>query len=129
MPLPVTATTAAAVALITVFLSFRIVRLRRSRRIGLGDGGDTTLRRAIRGHANLAEHAPLAVILIGICELQGTPPWLLSSLGLALVIGRVLHPWGLAGSSGISFGRTAGTALTWLVLMTGAVIALGGALR
>ena len=129
MPLPVTASTAAAVALIIVFLSFRIVRLRRSRRIGLGDGGDTTLSRAIRGHANLAEHAPLAVILIGICEFQGTPLWLLSCLGLTLVIGRLLHPWGLASSSGISFGRTAGTTLTWIVLIAGAVIALGGALR
>ena len=124
MPLPVTASTAAAVALIIVFLSFRIVRLRRSRRIGLGDGGDTTLSRAIRGHANLAEHAPLAVILIGICEFQGTPLWLLSCLGLTLVIGRLL-----ASSSGISFGRTAGTTLTWIVLIAGAVIALGGALR
>lgn len=129
MELPVTATAAAAIALITVFLSFRIVRLRRSRRIGLGDGGDATLSRAIRGHANLVEHAPLALLIIGICELQGTTPWLLYCLGLALVIGRILHPWGLAHSAGMSFGRTAGTAMTWMVLVAGAVIALGGALR
>lgn len=129
MPLPVTAATAAAIALITLVLSYRIVRLRRGKRIGLGDGGDAALNRAIRGHGNLVEHAPLALILIGICELQGTAPWLLLGLGLALVAGRILHPWGLSRSAGISFGRTAGTALTWLVLLVGAVTALAGAFQ
>ncbi len=105
-------------------LAARIVPLRRRYRIGLGDGGNRDLTRAIRIHANLVEHAPLALILMAACELSGAPPWLLHGLAVALVAGRGLHVLGLSRSTGISFGRTAGMALTWSVLLVGALAAL-----
>jgi hypothetical protein len=122
--MPVTAIYAAIVAVLVVVLGARIVPLRRSRRVGLGDGGDKDLRRAVRIHANLVEYAPMALILMAACELNGAPAWLLHGLGVALVAGRLLHALGLSRSSGISFGRTAGTALTWSVLLAGAFAAV-----
>jgi uncharacterized membrane protein YecN with MAPEG domain len=122
--MPVTAIYAAIVAVLVVVLGARIVPLRRSRRVGLGDGGDKDLRRAVRIHANLVEYAPMALILMAACELNGAPAWLLHGLGVALVAGRLLHALGLSRSSGISFGRTAGTALTWSVLLAGALAAV-----
>jgi len=122
--MPVTAIYAAIIAVLAVALAARIVPLRRSRRVGLGDGGDRELTRAIRMHANLVEHAPLALILMAACELNGAPPWQLHGLGAALVAGRGLHVLGLSRSTGISFGRTAGTALTWSVLLVGALAAV-----
>lgn len=124
MPLPITAIYAAIIAVLAVVLAARVVPLRRSRRVGLGDGGDRDLQRAIRMHANLVEHAPLALILMAACELNGAPQWLLHGLGGALVAGRLLHVHGLSRSRGISFGRTAGMALTWSMLLTGALAAV-----
>ena len=122
--MPITAIYAAIIAVLIVVLAARIVPLRRSRRVGLGDGGDKDLRRAVRTHANLVEYAPMALILMAACELNAGPPWLLHGLGVALVAGRLLHALGLSRSSGISFGRTAGTALTWSVLLAGALAAV-----
>ena len=122
--MPVTAIYAAIIAVLAVVLAARIVPLRRSRRVGLGDGGDRELTRAIRMHANLVEHAPLALILMAACELNHAPSWLLHGLGVALVAGRLLHVLGLSRSTGISFGRTAGTALTWSVLLAGVLAAV-----
>ena len=122
--MPITAIYAAIIAVLAVILAARIVPLRRSRRVGLGDGGDRELTRAIRIHANLVEHAPLALILMAACELNGAPAWLLHGLGVALVAGRGLHVLGLSRSTGISFGRTAGTALSWSVLLVGALAAV-----
>jgi uncharacterized membrane protein YecN with MAPEG domain len=66
----------------------------------------------------------MALIMMAACEMNGAPAWLLHGLGAPLVVGRLLHVHGLARSSGISFGRTAGTALTWLVLLAGALAAV-----
>jgi uncharacterized membrane protein YecN with MAPEG domain len=38
-------------------------------------------------------------------------------MGIALTLGRILHAWGLSTSPGESFGRAAGTTLTWLTLL------------
>lgn len=122
--MPVTAIYAALVAVLAVVLAARVVPLRRSRRVGLGDGGDRVLQRAIRMHANLVEHAPLALVLMAACELNDAPSWLLHGLGAALVAGRLLHVLGLSRSSGISFGRTAGMALTWTMMLAGALAAV-----
>ena len=40
-----------------------IVRIRRGRRIGLGDGGDAELLRRIRVHANFIEYVPTVLIV------------------------------------------------------------------
>ncbi len=124
MALPITAIYAAILALLVLVLAFRVVRLRRSRHVGLGDGGNEDLRRAVRCHANLVEHAPFALILMAACELNGAPAWLLHGLGVPLVAGRLLHAQGLSRSSGRSLGRWWGTALTWLVLLAGALAAV-----
>lgn len=122
--MPVTAIYAAIIAVLAVALAARIVPLRRRHRIGLGDGGNRELTRAIRIHANLVEHAPLALILMAACELNDGPTWLLHALGLSLIAGRGLHILGLSRSIGISFGRTAGMALTWSVMLFGALAAV-----
>ena len=52
---------------------------------------------------------------------------LLSALmmGGALVAGRLLHAQGLIASAGATFGRLAGTNLTALVIVSGAIAVLG----
>src|SRR3546814_11116311 len=58
-------------ALLVLALAVQVVILRRGKRIGLGDGGDTRLACAIRAHANALENLPLALLLLVLLALGG----------------------------------------------------------
>ena len=102
--------------LLYLLLSLRVVLQRKSSRIGVGTGGDTALTLRVRVHANFAEYVPLALLLLALLELAGTPSGLLWAFGLGLLLARVLHALGLARASGYSAGRFGGTLLTFLLL-------------
>ena len=115
--------------LLMLFLLARISRHRHGQRIGLGDGGDVVLNRKIRVHGNFIEHAPIALLLLGLLELCGLPAAWLWTFGGALLLGRTMHAIGLSSSGGYSVGRFWGTALTWLVLLAMAIAGVWLALR
>ena len=104
MPVAVTALYAAILGLVLIGLAARIARLRNQTKIGIGYEGSDVLSRAVRAHGNFIEYAPIGLILMALIELNGAPAGLLHGLGAALVIGRLLHAWGLSGSVGVSFG-------------------------
>ena len=93
-----------------------MVRSRRELSVGLGDGGQESLLRAQRAQANFTEYVPIALILLAVAESQVLTGWLLHTAGAILVLGPILHAWGLNQSSGRSFGRYWGTLLTWVVI-------------
>lgn len=114
---------AGLLALWLVFLILSVVRLRWKYRVGLGDGGEKELTRAIRIHGNFTETVPMVLILMGLMEYaQAVPAMALHGFGVALVLSRLVHWRGLSGSSTTSFGRTAGTVAVNLLLAAGAVI-------
>ena len=115
--------------LLMLVLLARISRHRHGQRIGLGDGGDAVLNRKIRVHGNFVEHAPIALLLLGLLELCGLQAVWLWTFGSALLLGRTMHAIGLSGSGGYSIGRFWGTALTWLVLLAMAIAGLWLSLR
>ena len=108
---------AALCALLILALSLRIVALRRRLRVGIGDGGDPGLSRAIRAQANAIEYIPLLLVMLLVAENNGAGEVFVHACGATLVLARVLHAFGLSGSAGTSFGRFYGTLLTWLVLL------------
>jgi uncharacterized membrane protein YecN with MAPEG domain len=101
-----------------VLLALRVIRLRWKFRVGLGDGGEKAMTRAIRIHGNAAEHVPVALILLLVAELNHARPALLHACGVALVAARVLHAAGLSRSAGASWQRTLGTVGTIGVVVT-----------
>ncbi len=117
MSIAITATCAALLALLTIVLGGRVVILRRRYGVGVGDGGHKELMLAIRAHGNLLEQAPLALVLLLLLELAGASTNLLLLLAGLLVLGRLLHAWGLSHKQGISFGRFYGTAMTWGMML------------
>ena len=120
----VTAIYSGFLGLLLLALSYRVTRHRQRAKIGIGDGGDPDLARAIRAHANFVEYVPLALLLLLACELAGGPPWLLHGAGAVLLASRALHAQGLSGASGLSPGRFYGTLGTWIVLLALALAAL-----
>jgi uncharacterized membrane protein YecN with MAPEG domain len=125
----VTALYAAPLALLTIGLALAIVRQRRRLRIGIGDGGDPEFARLIRVHGNLTEVAPLGILMLLLAELGGASGVLLHACGGALLVGRLLHAWGLSQRSGRSTGRFLGSLLSWGALVVLAVTAFLLALR
>lgn len=109
---------AGLLGLLFLALSLRVVRLRRSLKVGLGSGGHEALNRAMRAHGNFAEYVPLALLLMLLTEAGTTlPAWGVHLLGLTLLTGRLMHGFlGVNREPGYSFGRFWGTLLTWLVI-------------
>ena len=121
-PPVITALYAGVLALILVGLAMRVIRIRRGKRIGIGDGNDDNLARRIRAHANFTEYVPIALVMMLLIELSGYSAWTLHGLGLALVAGRLVHGWSLPAQSLV--GRTVGMVLTFAVLISGALMCL-----
>jgi uncharacterized protein len=119
--LPVTLITAAAMALINVWLTLRIGRTRGSSGVSLGDGGDETLVRRMRAQANLVENAPFFLILLGLVELARGTSLALWAIGALFVVGRLVH---VLGMDGMKHGRTIGSSLTALLLLVLAIWAI-----
>lgn len=82
---------ASLLALWIVWLSLRVIKLRRKKRIPLGDGGDQELLAAIRTQGNATEYLPIAIILLILLELYGGYFILIHLAGLTLIAGRLLH--------------------------------------
>ena len=62
-PVPVTALYVALFSLLFVILMVAVIKLRRSLRIGLGDGGNRDLQQAIRAHGNAVECVPIFLLI------------------------------------------------------------------
>ena len=124
MLVPVTALYASLLTLIMIDLAFRVGSRRGRLQISMGDGGDPQIVVDNRRHLNFVEHVPMAVILMGIVELNGAPKLWLYIIGAVVVIARILHPIGLnAQGMGHPF-RTIGAMLTMLSTVTLVGIAL-----
>ncbi|MCR6651909.1 MAG: MAPEG family protein [Cellvibrionaceae bacterium] len=108
---------ASLLALLFIFLSVKVVRLRRTLRTSIGDAGDKRLLRAIRVHSNFAEYTPLALLLLLALELQVFNSLVLHILGIALVTGRLLHAYGVSQTNERLKFRVAGMACTFTVLL------------
>lgn len=115
--LTITALYASLLALVFLFLSFNIIRLRFKLKVGVGDGGERTLIKAVRAHGNFSEYIPLALILLAGYELSNANVVLLHTLGATLLVGRILHAVGLSKSIGTSMPRFVGMISTFVVLL------------
>ena len=126
----ITALCASLLTLWFVFLSMRVIALRGNPMFAffiLGASTATMLERVVRTHGNLAEYAPIMLILLYLSETvrsASVTPITLHILGGAFLRGRLMH--------GICFGfmtssmplRIGETALTLCSLMGTAILLL-----
>ncbi|WP_298304019.1 MAPEG family protein [uncultured Erythrobacter sp.] len=120
--LPVTLTTAAAAAILNIWLMLRIGAVRQAEKISVGDEDNENLIRRMRAQANFVENAPFVLILVAAIELSGRgEPWLAWVAGL-FIIGRIAHGFGMDGGS-LQVGRMIGTLVSMLTLLGLAVVA------
>src|SRR3546814_10300537 len=97
--LPVTLSSAAAAAIINIWLMIRVGQVRTSEKVSVGDGGNEKVIRRMRAHGNFVESAPFVVLLVGVIELAGKgQPWLAYVAGIYF-LGRVAHGVGMDGGA------------------------------
>ena len=113
------ATYCAILILLGFFLAIRVIAVRRSKQIGLGDGGDRDLNRRIRAHGNFSEFAPLLMVILVLLPLLGAKPLEVHCVGIPAIIGRLMHAFALSSSGGSSFGRVGGMVLTFTSIIIG----------
>ena len=120
----ITALYAGILGLMAVAIAFRCGMLRGRFDVSLGDGGHPELLLAIRRHGNFAEWVPLALILIGILELEGVTARAIHALGAVLVLSRISHAVGLKADAMQSIGRLIGAAGRALVTVVASIWAI-----
>lgn len=125
----VTLATGGLLGLLFFWLSWRVVQVRLSAQVLLGDGGDAELLSRIRAHANFAEYVPFCLLLLLAIEasFQDSPKALWAA-GMALVAARAAHAIGMA-KGGTNAFRAGGALATWGIMIALSVWALVIALR
>lgn len=119
--LPISLTIAAGAALLNLWLTVRVGRVRTAEKVFVGDGGNDRIIRRMRAHSNFVENTAFVLILLALTELGiGSSMWLWS-VGALYLVGRILRALGMDGMKG---GRMAGTIVTMVTQLGLAVAAL-----
>lgn len=112
--LPASLTTAAACALLNLWLAIRVGQMRRLHKVSVGDGGNMAVIARMRAHANFTEYAPIVLVLLALLELaRGTSIWIYAA-GAVFVVARICHGLGM---DSWKPGRGIGVLLTMLVMV------------
>ena len=126
----ITALYASLFTLWFAFLSMRVITLRGNPMFAfliLGASSDNMLERAVRAHGNLAEYAPIMLILLYLLETlpaASVTQTTLHVLGAFFLLGRLMHGVCFAFMTSSMPLRIGGTALTLLPLMRAAILLL-----
>ena len=117
--MPVFFVCAGLLGLLVVALSLNISRLRRQKKISLGEGDDPEMRAAVRAHGNLIEVAPLCLLMIYMAsDFHGFRT--VAALSVAFLVARVLHAGGMLRM--IPLGRVLGSTGTVVVLAIASIL-------
>ena len=122
--LPISALTAGLLGVLTIALSIRVVMNRARSKQPLGLEGDPKLHVAARVFGNFTEYVPIALVLLGLAEINGTSSTLLWTMAGLLIGGRVLHMFGLSVDKPVTVPRVVGMVGTWASIGIGSVLAL-----
>ena len=104
-------------ALMLLYLSIRVIRVRIKDQVSVGAGGVPELERAMRVQANFVEYAPICLLMLGIVEMNGLVDWAVYALGGAFLLGRILHFIGFSSETGPIKLRQIGMLITFAILL------------
>ncbi|MBX2836234.1 MAG: MAPEG family protein [Gammaproteobacteria bacterium] len=91
----VTSAVASVFGLLYLVLAQHVISRRRKYKVSVGHGDVEELHRSIRAHSNLAEYAPIILILLAAYEVNDGPLVIAVILGAIAMLGRLLHARGM----------------------------------
>jgi uncharacterized protein len=113
--MPITALYASILAVLALVLTQHVIKTRSRTTISLGDRGDDRLLEASRRQMNFVENVPMTLILMLLAEAGGAIPAYLHVAGAALVVARLIHPFGITVARATHPLRIVGAVATNLV--------------
>jgi len=114
----------AILAFILIWLSFRVIKMRKGLKVAHGTAGDDQLLRRKNAHGNFCEYVPLILLLMATAEAANSSTLALHAIGIATVVGRMVHAIGMTREpENFSFRQT-GMILTFLPLAGVAIMNL-----
>lgn len=119
--LAITAVYAVILAVIFIVLSVLTLLRRKKVQAAIGDADDLQLKRKIRAHGNFQEYVPISLILIACLESISHNAFLLHCTASLLVIGRMLHAYGVSQVKEKLIFRVTGMALTFTSMLTSCI--------
>ncbi|MFA0086817.1 MAPEG family protein [Vibrio sp. E150_011] len=111
----VTALYASLLAILMIWLSIQVIKQRRSNQVAYADGGVEGLQIARSAHGNAVDYIPITIILMAFVEYNGAPLLWVHAMGIAFLLGRILHAKGIL--TQWFKGRVLGMQLTLLVMV------------
>ena len=126
MSLPITALYAGIMMIFALVLSFYGGSFRGKSGISVlfGEPANMELAERIRIHQNFLEYVPMAIILMGVIEINGGNTTFLHVFGVVLIIARIAHAIGLKHDNMGHPGRVIGAGGTALISIAAALYAL-----
>lgn len=115
-PIPVTTAAVGVLALAQVPLTVLVSYLRGKTGIQFLDGGNDTLLRRIRAHANFVETVPITLLAMACAELAGASSGALWRGAACLVLGRAIHVWAALHPKGWGLPRIVAMVLTFYAM-------------
>ena len=119
MEIPITLITTGILGIIFFIHSLRIIQGRGLTKTSLGDGGNDLMTRRIRIHGNFAEYIPILLFILFLFEISNAHVAILILFAGALVLGRILHFYGLYSKETPMWARVWGMQLTLWPLLLG----------
>ncbi|MEC7276512.1 MAG: MAPEG family protein [Bdellovibrionota bacterium] len=127
--LSITSFYAGCLGILYLGLSFNVIRNRWKFRQSLGSGSEAQLEKSIRIHGNFSEYVPLIVIMMALLELNKESVNLLHSFGIMLIVGRLLHAYGIAIKKVPNPYRIIGMSLTFICMIGSSIKLIFSALN
>lgn len=115
-PVPITTFITGALAVLQVPLTVLVSYMRGRTGIQFLDGGNETLLRRIRAHANFVETVPITLIAMACAELSGASAGMLWRGGICLLAGRAIHVWAALNVKGWGLPRIVAMLLTFYAM-------------
>ncbi len=119
--MPITPIYASVLGLVLVFLRVRTILLRFRFKVPLGHGDQLLLMKGVRAHANFAEYVPISLLLIYFFEVQSGARGRIHLLCAVLVVGRLVHAYGVSQLKENHLFRVAGMIVTFAVIVSASV--------
>ena len=110
--------------LMLIYLSVRVIGLRRQTRVSVGSADNPELERAMRVQGNFVEYTPLSLLLILVIELMGFYALALHGFGITLIAARLIHFFGFRSAEAPGILRVVGMMLTFTLLLVLAATAI-----
>ena len=119
----------AVFAVLFVLLSINVIKTRRKYKVGIGTGQNVHVERAMRVHGNFAEYVPFSLLLLAMLELNKANSILLVGLCFLLLIGRLVHAFGVSMDNEKFAYRVSGMVMTVTVILGAGIANLVTVLR